>query len=64
MKASLREVLFVCSMVIALLSGIAAATIAVAIVTNRLPDSQAWLSVLFFAAIGGAAWIAGSAAKL
>jgi hypothetical protein len=60
MKASLREVLFVCSMVVALVSGIAAATIAVAIVTNKLPDSQAWMSVVFFAAVGVAAWIAAS----
>jgi hypothetical protein len=63
MKASLREVLFVCSVVIALVSGIAAATIALAIVTNKLPDSEAWMTVLFFAAFGGAAWIAGSAVK-
>jgi hypothetical protein len=39
--------------------GIAVLTIAVAIVTNKLPDSQAWIAVVFFAAVGGAAWTAG-----
>jgi hypothetical protein len=41
--------------------GIAALTIAVAIVTNKLPDSQAWMAVVFFTAVGVAAWIAGRA---
>jgi hypothetical protein len=44
--------------------GIAALTITVAIVTNKLPDSQAWMSVVFFAAVGGATWIAGRAASI
>ena len=63
MKAFLREVFFICCMVIAVVSEIAAATIAVAIAINKLPDSQAWMAVAFFAAIGCAAWIAGSAAR-
>lgn len=46
-------------MAIVLICGIAALTIAVAIVTNKLPDSQAWIAVAFFAAVGGAAWTAG-----
>jgi hypothetical protein len=50
-------------MVIALVSAIAAATIAVAIVTDKLPDSQAWMAVVFFVAVGTAALIAGSAAS-
>jgi hypothetical protein len=50
-------------MVIALMCGIAALTITVAIVTNRLPDSHAWMAAVFFTAVGGAAWIAGRAAK-
>jgi hypothetical protein len=63
MKAFLRAVLYQCCMVLALMCGIAALTITVAIVTNKLPDSQAWMSVVFFAAAGGAAWIAGRAAR-
>jgi hypothetical protein len=56
-------VLHRCGMAIALICGIAALTIAVAIVTNKLSDSQAWMAVVFFAAVGSAAWIAGSAAR-
>jgi hypothetical protein len=63
MKAFLREVFFICCMAIAMVSEIAAATIAVAIAIYKLTDPQAWLAVAFFAAIGCAAWIAGSAAR-
>jgi hypothetical protein len=59
MKALLREAFFICCMVIAVVSEIAAATIAVAIAINKLTDSQDWLAVAFFAAIGCAAWVAG-----
>ena len=59
MKAFLREVFFIFCMVIAVVSEIAAATIAVAIAINKLTDSQDWLAVAFFAAIGCAAWVAG-----
>jgi hypothetical protein len=64
MIAFLRTVLYQCCMAIALMSGIAALTITAAITTNKLPDSQAWMAAVFFAAVGGAAWIAGSAAKV
>jgi len=64
MNAFLREVFFICCMVIAVVSEIAAATIAVAIAMNKLTDySQDWMAAAFFAAIGCAAWIAGSAAR-
>jgi hypothetical protein len=63
MIAFLRTVLYRCSMVIALMCGIAALTIAVAIVTNNLPDSQAWMAAVFFAAVGSAAWIVGCAVR-
>ena len=63
MIAVLRTALYWCCMAVALMSGIAALTIAVAIVTSKLPDSQAWMAVVFFAAVGVAAWVAGSAAK-
>ena len=62
MIAYLRTVLYVCCMVIASMCVIAALTIAVAIVTKKLPDPQAWMAVVFFAAAGGAAWTAGRAA--
>jgi FtsH-binding integral membrane protein len=62
MSAFLRMVLYRCGMAIALIGGIAALTIVVAIITNKLSDSQAWMAVVFFAAVGGAAWIAGRAA--
>jgi dipeptide/tripeptide permease len=63
MKAFLRETFFICCMVIAAVSEIAAATIGVAIVTNKLPDSQAWMAAVFFVAVGIAAWILGRAAR-
>jgi hypothetical protein len=64
MKAIFRELLFICCAVIAVVSEIAAATIALAIAMNKLTDhSQAWMAVAFFAAIGFAAWIAGSATR-
>jgi hypothetical protein len=65
MKAFLRELFYISCMVIAVVSGIAAATIALAIATNKLTDfSQAWMAVAFFAAIGFAAWVAASALKI
>jgi hypothetical protein len=63
MKAFLREVFFICCMVIAVVSEIAAATIAVAIAINKLTDSQDWMAMAFFAAIGCAARTDGSAAR-
>jgi hypothetical protein len=51
-------------MLTALMCGIAALTITVAIVTNKLPDSEAWMAAVFFVAAGSAAWIIGRAASL
>jgi hypothetical protein len=64
MIGGLVKILYWCCMAIALMSGIAALTITVAIAANRLPDSQAWMAAVFFAAVGGAALIAGSAASI
>jgi hypothetical protein len=51
-------------MAIAFMCGIAALTITVAIVANKLPDDpQAWMAAVFFVAVGVAAWIAGRAAR-
>lgn len=62
--AVLREALYLCCVAITFLCGIAAVTIAVAVVANKLPDPQAWMAVIFFAAIGCASWIAGQAARI
>jgi uncharacterized membrane protein (DUF373 family) len=62
--AVLREVIHLCCMAIAFLCAIAVVTIALAIVANKLPDPQAWMAAVFFAAIGGASWIAGNAARI
>jgi hypothetical protein len=60
--AYLRTVLYLCCRVIALMCGIAALTITVAIVTDKLPDPQAWMGRGVTAA-GGAAWTVGRAAR-
>ena len=61
--AFFRAVLYRCCMAIAFICGLAALTIAVAIVANKLPDSQAWMAVVFFMAVGAAALIVGRAAS-
>jgi hypothetical protein len=63
MIARLRMILYRCGLAIALMSGIAALTILVAIVTNKLPDSEAWMAVVFFAAVSVLSWTAGRAVK-
>ena len=62
MLARLGSVLHLCGLAIASLCGIAAFTILVAIVTNKLSAWDAWAAV-FFAVVGGTAWLAGRAAK-
>jgi hypothetical protein len=64
MIGGLVKILYWCCLAIALMCGIAAVTITVAIVTNKLPDSQAWMAAVFFAAVGVAAGIAGRAASI
>ena len=62
--AFFRAVLYRCCLAIAFMCGIAALTITVAIVANKLPeDPQAWMAVVFFGLVGGAAWAAGRVAK-
>ena len=63
MIAYLGMVLYRCGMAISFMCGIAALTILVAIVTNKLPDSQAWMAVVFFVSVGSVAWIVGRAAR-
>ena len=62
MIAFFRIVLYQCGMVTALSCGIATATILLAIVTNKL-SGEAWMAVVFFAAAGCWAWVAGWTAK-
>ena len=64
MIGGLVKILYWCCLAIALMCGIAALTITVAIVTDKLPDTRAWMAAVFFAAVGGAAWIVGSAASI
>lgn len=64
MMAVLREALHVCCTVVAILCLIAVLTIAVAIATNKLSDPQAWMALVFFAALGVASWIASRAARI
>lgn len=62
--AFFRTVLYRCCLAIAFMCGIAALTISVAIVADKLPDDpQAWMAAVFFAAVGIAALIAGRAAR-
>jgi len=62
MLARLGRVIYWCGLAIASLCGIAAFTILVAIITNKLSAWDAWAAV-FFAVIGGTAWLAGRAAR-
>lgn len=64
MIAVLREMIYLCCMVMTVICAIAAVTIAVAIVLDKLSDPQAWTAAVFFAAIGVASLIAGRAAKI
>jgi uncharacterized membrane protein (DUF441 family) len=62
MLARLGRILYWCALAIASLCGIAAFTILAAIITNKLSAWDAWAAV-FFAVVGGSAWLAGRAAK-
>ena len=55
--------LYLCGLAIAFMSGVAALTILAAIVTNKLPISEAWMAVVFFAAVGVFFWTVGRAVK-
>jgi hypothetical protein len=63
MIARLRMVVYRCGLAIAFMSGMAALTILAAIVTNKLPVSEAYLALVFFAAVGVLSWTAGRAVK-
>jgi hypothetical protein len=61
--ARLGMIVYLIGLIIAFLSEIAAITILAALVTNKLQDSEAWMAVVFFAVLGGFAWIVGRAAR-
>jgi hypothetical protein len=63
MIARLGVVLYLCGLAIASLCEIAAFAILLMIITNNLTASDAWISVAFFAIVGGASWLAGRAVK-
>jgi hypothetical protein len=63
MLARLRTVFYWCSLAIALVCWIAALTILTAIITGKLSDSNAWIAMMFFAAVGCICWLAGRGAK-
>jgi hypothetical protein len=42
---------------------IAAVTIFTAIITGKLSDSNAWIAMIFFAAVGCISWLVGRGAK-
>jgi hypothetical protein len=63
MIGRLGMVLYWCCLAIASLCEIAAFTILVMSVTNRLSASEAWMAAVSFAVIGGVSWLVGRAAK-
>ena len=62
MIARLGIIFYWCGLVIASLCEIAALTILAAIITDKISAWEAWAAV-FFAIVGGIAWLAGRAAK-
>ena len=56
-------ILYWCMLAIALVCWIAALTIFTAIITGKLSDSNAWIAMMFFAAVGCISWLVGRAAK-
>jgi hypothetical protein len=52
-----------CSLAIALVCWIAAVTIFTATITGKLSDSNAWIAMMFFAAVGCISWLFGRGAK-
>jgi hypothetical protein len=63
MVARVGMILYWCGLTIASMCAIAAFTILVAILTNKLSDSEAWIAAVSFVVVGGLSWLAGRAAK-
>ena len=63
MMARFGKVLYWCGLAIAFICWIAALTISVAIVTDKLSDSGAWMAVVFFVAVGSSCWLVGRTVK-
>jgi hypothetical protein len=59
-----RTVLYWCCLVAVFVSEIAAIVILAAIITHRVSEqSEAWMSVWFFAVVGGVAWMVARLAR-
>jgi hypothetical protein len=63
MMARFGMILFGGSLGIAFTCWLAALTILVAVVTNKISCSGDWVAAVFFATVGGLFWLAGRAAK-
>ena len=63
MIARLGMVLYWSGLAIASLCEIAALTMLVMLIANKLPAQEAWMGVVFLAVVGGLTWLAGRAAK-
>jgi hypothetical protein len=63
MMARFGRFLYWCGLAIALICWMAALTILTAIVTDKLPDSGAWMAVVFFVAVGSFFWLVGRATR-
>jgi uncharacterized membrane protein YdjX (TVP38/TMEM64 family) len=64
MIAGLAKILYWCCLAITLMCEIAVLMILAALVTNKLQNhSEAWMSVWFFAVVGGVAWMVARLAR-
>jgi len=63
MMARFGKVVYWCGLAIAFICWIAALTTSVAIVTDKLSDSGAWMAVVFFVAVGSSCWLVGRTVK-
>jgi hypothetical protein len=53
---------YLVSLAIALMCGLAAVTISAAIVTGKLTDPETWMTAVFLAAVGCLSWLLSRAA--
>ena len=63
MIARLGMVFYWCGLAVASLCEIAAFSMLVMLIANKLSASDAWMAVVFFAVLGGLSWLVGRAAK-
>ncbi|SIO66924.1 hypothetical protein SAMN05443247_11538 [Bradyrhizobium erythrophlei] len=63
MIVRLGMVLYWCGLAVASLCEIAAVGVLVLVITKSSAAADAWVAAVFFAIVGGLAWLAGRAAK-